>query len=68
MTETDDSPYIPTPSHNDPMLKSIFPTFDINVPMPADTAIPGSFNPPSPSTDNPAAPASTAEAPSLSDG
>jgi hypothetical protein len=26
------------------MGKSIFPTFDVNVPMPADTAVPGSFN------------------------
>ncbi len=26
--------------------KSIFPTFDINIPMPADTAVPGSYNKP----------------------
>ena len=26
--------------------KSIFPTFDVNVPMPRDTAVPGSYNQP----------------------
>jgi hypothetical protein len=26
--------------------KSIFPPFNINVPMPADTAVPGSYNKP----------------------
>jgi len=26
--------------------KSIFPTFNIHVPMPADTAVPGSYNKP----------------------
>ena len=26
--------------------KSIFPTFDVNVPMPRDTAVPGSYNKP----------------------
>jgi hypothetical protein len=30
------------------MVKSIFPTFDVNVPMPRDTAIPGSYNQPPP--------------------
>ena len=24
--------------------RSIFPTFDVNVPMPKDTAVPGSYN------------------------
>jgi hypothetical protein len=28
------------------MGKSIFPTFNVNVPMPSDTAVPGSFNKP----------------------
>lgn len=28
------------------MGKSIFPTFDVNVPMPGDTAVPGSYNQP----------------------
>lgn len=28
------------------MGKSIFPTFDINVPMPRDTAVPGSYKKP----------------------
>jgi hypothetical protein len=28
------------------MGKSIFPTFDVNVPMPKDTAVPGSYNKP----------------------
>jgi hypothetical protein len=28
------------------MGKSIFPTFHINVPMPKDTAVPGSYNKP----------------------
>jgi hypothetical protein len=27
--------------------ESIFPTFNVNVPMPGDTAVPGSFNKPS---------------------
>jgi hypothetical protein len=26
--------------------KSIFPVFDVNVPMPEDTAVPGSYNKP----------------------
>ena len=26
--------------------KSIFPTFNVNVPMPRDTAVPGSYNKP----------------------
>jgi hypothetical protein len=26
-----------------PLVKSIFPTFNVNVPMPGDTAVPGSF-------------------------
>ena len=33
------------PAGND-MGKSIFPTFDVNVPMPKDTAVPGSYNKP----------------------
>lgn len=37
--------------------KSIFPTFDINVPMPKDTAVPGSYNKPT-GPSSPAAPAS----------
>jgi hypothetical protein len=28
------------------MGRSIFPTFDVNVPMPSDTAVPGSYNKP----------------------
>lgn len=28
------------------MGKSIFPTFKVNVPMPSDTAVPGSYNKP----------------------
>jgi hypothetical protein len=28
------------------MGKSIFPTFNVNVPMPSDTAVPGSYNKP----------------------
>jgi hypothetical protein len=28
------------------MGKSIFPTFDVNVPMPRDTAVPGSYKKP----------------------
>jgi hypothetical protein len=28
------------------MGKSIFPTFNVNVPMPGDTAVPGSYNKP----------------------
>ena len=33
--------------------KSIFPTFNVNVPMPGDTAVPGSYNKPTqqPSSD-----------------
>jgi hypothetical protein len=27
-------------------VESIFPTFEVNVPMPRDTAVPGSFNKP----------------------
>lgn len=27
-------------------IKSIFPTFNVNVPMPRDTAVPGSYNKP----------------------
>jgi hypothetical protein len=37
--------------------KSIFPTFDINVPMPRDTAVPGSYNKPA-GRSSPGAPAS----------
>jgi hypothetical protein len=28
---------------NPDMQKSIFPTFNVNVPMPSDTAVPGSY-------------------------
>jgi hypothetical protein len=38
----------PTPSSTaiDDLLKSIFPTFNVNVPMPRDTAVPGSYGKP----------------------
>ena len=32
--------------------KSIFPTFRVNVPMPSDTAVPGSYKPEEQSSDN----------------
>jgi len=36
----------PLPAGDEFFFKSIFPTFNVNVPMPADTAVPGSYNKP----------------------
>ena len=42
-----DVPRRPPPSRDTRILaESIFPTFAVNVPMPKDTAVPGSYNKP----------------------
>jgi|HubBroStandDraft_1064217.scaffolds.fasta_scaffold98725_3 hypothetical protein len=42
--------------------KSIFPTFDVNVPMPRDTAVPGSYNKPAQQSSSGAAASKPAKA------
>jgi len=42
--------------------KSIFPTFDVNVPMPKDTAVPGSYNKPAQQSSTDAAASKPAKA------
>lgn len=42
--------------------KSIFPMFDVNVPMPSDTAVPGSYNKPARQVSSGAAASEPAEA------
>jgi len=49
------------PSGND-LGKSIFPTFDVNVPMPKDTAVPGSYNKPAQQSSSGAAASKPAKA------
>ena len=44
------------------MGKSIFPTFDVNVPMPRDTAVPGSYDQPAPQSSTGAAASKSAKA------
>jgi hypothetical protein len=44
------------------MEKSIFPTFDVNVPMPRDTAVPGSYNKPAQQSSSDAAASKSATA------
>ncbi len=46
MTNHDTSPKPDRLPAGSGMGKSIFPTFDVNVPMPRDTAVPGSYNKP----------------------
>jgi hypothetical protein len=55
MTDRDTSV---TPPRLPEFSKSIFPTFNVNVPMPADTAIPGSYNKPAQQS-SPASPAAS---------
>jgi hypothetical protein len=46
MTDRDTSRKPDSFSASGNMGKSIFPTFNVNVPMPRDTAVPGSYNKP----------------------
>ena len=46
MTDHDTSPKPDRLPASGGLGKSIFPTFDVNVPMPRDTAVPGSYNKP----------------------
>ena len=44
------------------MGKSIFPTFNVNVPMPSDTAVPGSYHKPAQQSSSDAAASKPAKA------
>jgi hypothetical protein len=46
MTNRDTPPKLGRLPAGSDLGKSIFPTFDVNVPMPGDTAVPGSYNKP----------------------
>jgi hypothetical protein len=53
MTDPDTSRNQPPLPGSGEFAKSIFPTFNVRVPMPADTAVPGSYNKPTQTSASP---------------